>query len=311
MKAIVTKISLKLAVVCILGAVNFSINAQERFITTSDSVQLYVNVKGKGTPCLFIHGGPGSGSYWFEKFMGDSLEQRFQMVYLDQRGVGRSASPDNDDYSLERMVKDFEEIRTELDIKEWLIMGHSFAGIMQMDYALKYPQSIKGILMINCTLNIGSSYKLSWCPKACNLLSINDEDYFVDETIPLHTRWDSLINVLNQKDLMWQMGFENRDDMLKIGQTYGDIPNWNWDFGAVAMTINDYQKDFLKETPEVRKPVLFVYGTSDWMVGPKHFKLVKFPNMLLLRIDGSHMPFFGKKTELMKAIIHYKTKYSL
>lgn len=70
-----------------------TLQAQEKTILTSDSVSLYVNVKGKGTPCLYLHGGPGSGSYWLEKFFGDYLEQHFQMIYLDQRGVGRSTSP--------------------------------------------------------------------------------------------------------------------------------------------------------------------------------------------------------------------------
>ncbi|WP_372652869.1 alpha/beta fold hydrolase [Draconibacterium sp.] len=290
-------------------SLTFNTFAEEKTIVTSDGVELHITMQGQGTPCLFIHGGPGSGSYWFEKFMGDSLEQHFQMIYLDQRGVGRSSSPEDGNYSLDRMVQDFEEIKTELGIKEWLIMGHSFAGIMQMDYALKHPESIKGIIMINCTLNISNSYKTSWYPKARHFLEVEEDGYYLNQSIPLHTRWDSLINVLNQKDLMWQMGFESRDEMLKIGQTYGDIPNWNWDFGAVAMTIDDYQKDFVEFTSQVHMPVLFVYGKKDWMVGPEHFKKVKFPNMLLWGIDGSHMPFFGKKAELMKAIEDFCNRY--
>jgi len=95
----------------------FSLQAQERHIIASDSVNLYVNVKGRGTPCLYIHGGPGSGSYWMEKFMGEYLEQHFQMIYLDQRGVGRSSSPGDNNYSMERMIKDFEEVREYLGIK--------------------------------------------------------------------------------------------------------------------------------------------------------------------------------------------------
>ena len=74
--------------------------AQEQHFITSDSVNLYVKVKGKGIPCLYIHGGPGAGSYWMEKFSGDLLEERFTMIYLDLRGVGRSTSPANKDYSI-------------------------------------------------------------------------------------------------------------------------------------------------------------------------------------------------------------------
>jgi len=54
------------------------LQGQERHIITSDSVDLYVNVRGTGTPCLYIHGGPGSGSYWMELFLGDFLEQHLQ-----------------------------------------------------------------------------------------------------------------------------------------------------------------------------------------------------------------------------------------
>ena len=71
-----------------LNLIVLNIRAQEQFVLTSDSVELYVNIKGNGTPCLYIHGGPGSGSYWVEKFFGSELEQHFKMIYLDQRGVG-------------------------------------------------------------------------------------------------------------------------------------------------------------------------------------------------------------------------------
>jgi proline iminopeptidase len=127
----------------------FTVHANEKYIVTSDSVRLYVNVKGTGPACLYIHGGPGSGSYWLEKFSGDFLEQNFQMIYLDQRGVGRSSSPGNNDYSMERMIKDFEEIRVSLGINQWLTLGHSFGGILQMGYMISHPNSIRGMIFIN------------------------------------------------------------------------------------------------------------------------------------------------------------------
>ena len=103
--------------------------AQEKHVITSDGVDLFVNVKGEGTPCLYLHGGPGSGSYWLEKFVGDSLEKHFRMIYLDQRGVGRSTSPADGNFSMERMVKDFEEVREALGIGRWITLGHSFGGL--------------------------------------------------------------------------------------------------------------------------------------------------------------------------------------
>ena len=134
--------------VCLCGVSAF---AKEQMVLTSDSVELYVNIEGQGPPCLYIHGGPGAGSYWLEALMGDSLEQYFQMIYLDQRGVGRSSSPTDGNFSMNRMVQDFEEVRKALGIEQWLTLGHSFGGVLQMGYATQQPESISAFLFINCS----------------------------------------------------------------------------------------------------------------------------------------------------------------
>src|ERR1700741_1242026 len=84
------------------------------YISTSDSVKLFVKRSGNGYPVLFIHGGPGSNSFYFEKEGGDVFSKKVQLIYLDQRGCGRSDSAPNGDYSLNRVVKDFDEVRQKL-----------------------------------------------------------------------------------------------------------------------------------------------------------------------------------------------------
>ena len=84
-----------------------------------------------------------------EKFSGTMLEQRFRMLYLDQRGSGHSTSPRDGNYSMDRMIQDFEEVRTALGIQEWITLGYSFGGILQMGYAQRQPQVIKGMIMLN------------------------------------------------------------------------------------------------------------------------------------------------------------------
>jgi len=301
----------KSVVLILMIALTIQSYSQVKHIKTSDDVDLYVTVKGNGTPCLYLHGGPGSGSYWLEKFVGDSLEQHFQMIYLDQRGVCRSSSPADKDYSMDRMVKDFEEVRETLGINQWITLGHSFGGVLQMGYALRYPKSIKGMIMINCALNSELSFKTSWCPKACEFMNITDKKYFEDESIPVSIRWDSLIQALNKKDLMWKMGYSSRKNMEIMNRTFSEIPDWNWEFGNTAMTMNDYTGDFQKETGKIKVPVLFFYGKQDWMVGPEHYKGVKFPNMMLWGSDVGHMPFIENKDDLMKAISSYQRKYKL
>src|SRR5688500_10370354 len=74
------------------------------YITTSDYVRLFVKRSGNGYPVLFIHGGPGSNSYYFEKEGGDIFSKDVQLIYLVQRGCGRSDTSHTGDYSLARVV---------------------------------------------------------------------------------------------------------------------------------------------------------------------------------------------------------------
>lgn len=295
----------------LLLVVCFSLNlqAQERQIETSDGVKLYVCVKGTGTPCLYIHGGPGSGSYWLQKFYGDYLEKHFQMIYLDQRGVGRSSSPKNNDFSMERMILDFETVRENLGIKKWLTLGHSFGGILQMGYVKECPKSIEGMLMINCTMCIAESFKSSWIPKAAELGG-------VEYSLPQGNSPDSILSemmkvsaAMEKTGSRWKMTYSLQENDQLMNASYSEIKNWNNDFGNSALSIGEYWCDYRPYTKKVKKPVLFFYGKTDWMIGPDHYKGVKFSNMMLRSSKAGHMPFMEDKDVLEKAIADYNEKY--
>lgn len=284
---------------------------QERYIMTSDSVKLYVKVKGEGTPCLYLHGGPGASSYFLDILFGDYLEQHFKMIYLDQRGSGRSKSPKDNNYSMDRMVKDFEEVRTSLGIADWIILGHSFGGILQMGYVQKCPNVIKGMIMINCTLNSTESFNDSWIPKGCEFLQITNTSYYFNKSVPIKVRLDSIISQLIKNGINWKMSYSSKKDNAKMNSIYKNTPEFNEDFVNYGLSMNDYLCDFKGFTKNVDQPVLFFYGKKDWCIGPEHYKGVNFPNMILWSFDGEHMmPFLKNKKELEKAIDDYIKKYN-
>ena len=288
---------------------SFITKAEERQITTSDGVQLFVKVQGKGMPCLYIHGGPGSGSHWFEKFFGEFMEEHFTVIYLDQRGTGRSGSPENQDYSMKRMAQDFEEVRTALGYEKWLTMGHSFGGLLQMGYAENYPKAQMGMMMINTTLYLNESFCKSWAPKASEFLG---EEYLgcKKDTIPLMQRMGKLGNSLRDKDLFWKMAYVHKESQAIMDSTYQDFPEWNYDLGNHIFNFEDYWKNYLPATKNIDIPVLFFYGTEDWMVGPDHYRQVEFPNAVYRGFEGGHIPFQENKKELKKAILDYCEKFN-
>ena len=301
----------RIVLALLLLLTGIALKAQEKTILTSDGVSLYVNVKGKGTPCLYLHGGPGSGSYWLEKFFGEFLEDNFQMIYLDQRGVGRSTSPEDGNFCMDRMVRDFEEIREALGISQWLTLGHSFGGILQMGYWEKHPQNIMGMIMINCTVSMQDSFGKSWLQKAAEFTGT---EYIPSQSAnpdSLMSRMMQVSEALDEQGVRWKMMFASPEDEQRTNETYSGFPNWNGDFGNKAMFMEDFWKDYRGLTEKVEVPVLFFYGTKDWPVGPEHYKGVKFPKMMLYKSDVKHFPFLENPEELGTAILIYKKVYRL
>ncbi len=280
-----------------------------QIIHTSDGVDLTIEVKGQGLPCLYLHGGPGSGSYWAEKFSAGTLEQYFQMIYLDQRGVARSTSPRDGNYSLERMVQDFEEVRAALGIGQWLTMGHSFGGIFQVGYAQRRPQTILGMVMLNCALNLMESSRGSWIRKACEFLEIADPAPYLDEATPLPQRMQTLINLLRERDLFWKMSYASKESSEQLNATFGEIPNWNGDQEDAILGYPEYFDDYSAATAELVMPVLFFYGLTDWMVGPGHYRCARFPNMLLWPSEVGHVAILENKPDLENAIAAFVDRY--
>jgi proline iminopeptidase len=123
-----------------------------------DEVRLWYRVAGKarpGTlPLLFLHGGPGYNSYSFAAQAGPGLEPQLQMIYLDQRGSGRSERPWRGEYSVARLVEDIEALRKTLGVPKLAIMGHSFGGTLALEYAAAYPQHVDRLVLVSAASDI-------------------------------------------------------------------------------------------------------------------------------------------------------------
>jgi len=288
----------------VLAFLSWQVHAAARKIRTSDGVELFVKVQGTGTPCLYLHGGPGSGSHWLERFSGELLERNFKMVYLDQRGVCRSTSPKDGNYTMDRMVQDFEEVRAALGIRERLTLGHSLGGVLQMGYAQRHPEVIRGMLMFNCGLDLKRGQEA--LGKAC----ITNAAPYLDESVPISQRMPKLYGQLQEKDLFWKMGYASYESKKAMDATFAEIPNWNKDQEKAEMP-GDYFIDYNAITPRMKMPVLFFYGRTDWMAGPTAYKQVRFPNMLLWGSDVGHVPFLENKADVEKAILSYRKQYGL
>jgi proline iminopeptidase len=283
-----TIISLVLA--CILHLASLA-GDRHFYFTTSDSVKLYVRIAGEGKPCLFVHGGPGSNAYYYEAMAGAPIiEQKLQMVYFDQRGSGRSDSAKNRDYSLDRMIKDMEEIRQSLGIQKWAVMGHSFAGILITNYALQHPQVITAMFYIHCTLNMQASMN-SHLEFGLKTLDSIDQSAFRDASLPLNERVWKVHDKLSEKDIWYKLMFRNAYEKKFNDSITFAAGKFNRDFATQCWNIPAYWQDYTPQTAKITCPVLVMTGDQDYAIGPDHYKSFHFPKQTVVHYIGGHAPF--------------------
>lgn len=279
------------------------------YVTSSDSVQLFVKRSGSGYPVLFIHGGPGSNSYYFEKEGGEVFSKDVQLVYLDQRGCGRSDSAGNNDYSLARVIKDFDEVRQMLGYKQWMVMPHSFGGILATEYAYTYPQTITAMVYLNCTINVPYT-AASGIRKGIEFLGNNedDKDYFLNDSIPVLQRWGDMFGKLRDKGIVYKLMFDKPESKALDDSLMG-MPFLKYVYAQRLWNYPEYFADFSPKTAQIKVPVLVISGTRDYTIGIDHYRLMQFPDMQVKKIEGSHALYLEHNNELYKAVSPFLKKY--
>ena len=118
-----------------------------------NGVRLHYRVAGPtgsgAAPVLYLHGGPGYDSYSFAALAGRRLEGTLPMIYLDQRGCGRSERPWTGAYALDTLVEDIEALRRSLAVPRLSLLGHSFGGTLALEYAAKYPEHVARLVIVD------------------------------------------------------------------------------------------------------------------------------------------------------------------
>ena len=106
---------------------------------------------------LLLHGGPGATHEYFEAFDRYFPSAGIEYYYYDQLGSAFSDQPDDPSlWDLPRFVEEVEQVRQalKLDRSNFYLLGHSWGGVLAMEYALKYQQSLKGLVISNMMASI-------------------------------------------------------------------------------------------------------------------------------------------------------------
>jgi len=83
------------------------------------------------------------------KSLAKTIGNSYKAIIYDQRGTGQSkiSNINTSTITMDLMIKDIEMIRGYLKIDRWVVLGHSFGGMLASYYASKHPERIKGLIL--------------------------------------------------------------------------------------------------------------------------------------------------------------------
>lgn len=110
----------------------------------AQAIQTHYQLFGEGAPILIINGGPGMNSEGFADMAKEIAKLGYMTIIYDQRGTGQTklSSINAQTITLDLIAKDIEDLRNELHIKQWTVLGHSFGGMLACHYYALYPKSV-------------------------------------------------------------------------------------------------------------------------------------------------------------------------
>jgi len=94
-----------------------------------------------------MHGGPGLDHWSLESFR--QCADQFTLIFYDHRCNGRSEGAPVESMTWENLTADADALRERLGFERWAVLGHSFGGHVALEYALRYPQSVSHLVLLD------------------------------------------------------------------------------------------------------------------------------------------------------------------
>lgn len=129
---------------------------QTKIIRLANGYHIWTRKVGESPiKVLLLHGGPGLTHEYLENFQDYLPRQGLEIYFYDQLGSYFSDQPDDPAlWNIERFCDEVEEVRNGLGLTDFYLFGHSWGGMLAIEYALKYGDFLKGLIISNTTASI-------------------------------------------------------------------------------------------------------------------------------------------------------------
>jgi pimeloyl-ACP methyl ester carboxylesterase len=271
-------------------------------VELSDGGSLFVQELGDGFPLIVLHGGPGMDHTMFRPYL-DPLAEDFCVLYVDQRGQGRSERVDPATLTLEVFARDVSLLAEALGLDEYAVLGHSFGAIVTTWHAVNLGTATAYVISGG-----GDSSDKLLADVAASLEAMGEAG------IPIADSWEQEKTVETDEELKEllrvQMPFHFAGDPpAGYGEETIGTPGVLRHFANVG--YGDF--DFTPDLGRVEKPTLLVVGEKDRTTTTRAARVLHegIAGSELVVVPGAgHMSLVEAQDEYLEAVRGFLRRYS-
>jgi len=227
-------------------------------VELADGVGLHVEELGEGPPLIVLHGGPGLDHTTFRPYL-DPLSEDVRLLYMDERGQGRSERVDPATLSLEVFAQDVDRLAEALGLDTFALLGHSFGAIVATFHAIELGTADRYVISGG-----GDSSAALEADIEASLAALGDEGQAILES------WEREQTVETDDDFaelmraQWPFHFAG-----PVPEGYGEDTVFSPDvlrhFASAGYGAFDYVPDLRR----IDRPVLVIVGEHDRTTTPR------------------------------------------
>ncbi len=260
---------------------------------------------------LLLHGGPGGTHEYMESFESFFPQENFEFYEYDQLGSYYSDQPkDSSLWTNERFVEEVEQVRKALGMNKdnFILFGNSWGGILAMDYALKYQDNLKGLIISNMMASCPDYDKYSEVlgkkmdPVVLDTIRAMEERKAYSDPKYMDILYKNFYNEHLCRLPVWpdavNRSFKHQNPDIYV------LMQGPSEFGISGRLENWDVKNRLKE---IRVPTLTVGATHDTM-DPEHMKWMSTQvqkGRFLLCPNGSHLSMWDDQQHFFPGVISF------
>ena len=217
-------------------------------------------------PLLCLHGGPGANWHHLEPY--ETLADERHVVFYDQLGAGNSAVTEPHDpatWTPELYVREVDAVREALGLERVHVLGHSWGGMLAMQYALEQPEGLESLVVESSPASVPA-----WMPEIQRLRSELPPD--VEATLREHEEAGTIDDPAYEEAAMvfyrrhvcrtdpWPEWLVRCFEVLDANPEVYRTMNGPSEFHVIG-TIKDW--DITDRLGEIRVPTLILSGRYD------------------------------------------------